>query len=91
MCTIYGNIYCSTDAVEIYTATGASSNASIWKGDFNCSASDTRLINCRRQIRNRNNCSHAEDVGIKCFGKYVGKYYELFYNYAYKCIQNNTG
>ncbi|XP_071138604.1 uncharacterized protein [Mytilus edulis] len=61
----------STDAVEIYTATGASSNASIWKGDFNCSASDTRLINCRRQIRNRNNCSHAEDVGIKCFGKYV--------------------
>ncbi|VDI02394.1 Hypothetical predicted protein [Mytilus galloprovincialis] len=60
-----------TDAVEIYTATGASSNAKIWIGDFNCYSSDTRLINCRLQSWDRNSCSHSDDVGIKCFGKNV--------------------
>lgn len=64
---------CSTDAVEIYTARGASSNAKIWMDDVSCSAGHRRLDDCGRRTWGSNDCSHSKDVGIKCFGKYVGK------------------
>ncbi|CAG2188224.1 unnamed protein product [Mytilus edulis] len=39
----------STDAVEIYTARGASSNAKIWMDDVRCSAVKIRLDDCGRR------------------------------------------
>ncbi|VDI80490.1 netrin receptor unc-5 [Mytilus galloprovincialis] len=64
------NMY-STDAAEIYKHGGASSNTKIWMDQVNCAASHTRLENCRRSSWGVNDCSHNEDIGIKCFGKYI--------------------
>ncbi|CAC5422959.1 Neurotrypsin,Scavenger receptor cysteine-rich type 1 protein M130,Mucin-like protein,Hemicentin-1,Thrombospondin-2,Semaphorin-5A [Mytilus coruscus] len=61
----------STNDVEIYTAGGASSNAKIWMDDLRCTAGNMRLEDCRRNSWTSNDCSHSEDIGIKCFGKCV--------------------
>lgn len=64
----------STDVAEIYKHGGASSNTKIWMDQVNCAASHTRLENCRRSSWGVNDCSHNEDIGIRCFGKYIGEY-----------------
>lgn len=41
-----------------------------------CNGDNLRLEDCSRNSWGSNDCSHYEDIGIKCLGKCVGKYYE---------------
>ncbi|XP_052084656.1 neurotrypsin-like [Mytilus californianus] len=61
----------STDAIEIYKPVGASSNTKIWMDDVRCTSYKTRLEACSRRSWGSHDCSHFQDIGIKCFGKYV--------------------
>ncbi|XP_052083732.1 scavenger receptor cysteine-rich domain superfamily protein-like [Mytilus californianus] len=61
----------STDAAQIYKHGGASSNTKIWMDQLRCVPSHIRLENCGKSTWGSNECNHNEDIGIKCFGKYV--------------------
>ncbi|XP_076080008.1 adhesion G protein-coupled receptor B2-like [Mytilus galloprovincialis] len=61
----------STNEVEIYTAGGASSNTKIWMDEVRCNGDYLRLEDCRRNSWGSNDCSHSDNIGIKCLGKCV--------------------
>ena len=39
----------------------------IWLDDLTCKGTEVHVDQCRHRIWGSNDCSHSEDVGIRCF------------------------
>ena len=46
--------------------------------DLNCDGTEQTLLNCSRRTQ-LNDCTHSEDAGVKCEGKYT------FFLVTFKC------
>ena len=42
----------------------------IWLDEVNCAGTETRLIDCPANPLGTHDCSHFEDAGVRCAGKY---------------------
>ncbi len=60
--------------ISSYSFSQGSSFSRIWLDDLGCSGSESRLINCRRNIIGFSNCDHSEDVAVSCTGSKSQQY-----------------
>jgi hypothetical protein len=45
---------------------GSAESQTIWLDDLNCSGDESRLVSCSHAGLGNENCSHSEDVGLRC-------------------------
>ena len=57
--------YAGVSDYDISISNGSSSQR-IWLDNVGCSGNESKLINCRHNGYGVHNCSHHEDVGIRC-------------------------
>ena len=62
----------STDDAEFFTDGNGAPSQQINLDNVNCTGEEARIDQCKHNGWRIDDCSHSEDVGIKCYGKYVG-------------------
>ena len=62
--------YSGVSSYDISVANSPSSQR-IWLDHVGCSGTESKLINCNHRGYGVHNCSHSEDVGIRCIGVYI--------------------
>ena len=49
----------------------------IWLDDLSCSGSELTLLQCSHRGLGSHNCSHNEDVSVRCSGSKTGSLFKL--------------
>ena len=52
--------------IALSQATFGPGNGSIWLDNVQCTGSEKVLINCIASHNGTNNCTHAQDAGVRC-------------------------
>ncbi|CAC5364717.1 CD163 [Mytilus coruscus] len=59
-----------TTIVQYYTAGHGS--GTIWLDEVACNRNENRIYNCKHRGWNVHDCSHSDDVGVRCAGSLAG-------------------
>ena len=67
MSEIY-SIYCSVGSFVVTDLSFGIGEGPIYLSGIHCHGSEERLVNCSRNLENLANCTHSQDVGVRCQG-----------------------
>ena len=66
MLCFFGNHFSPTGATAFFFAFFGQGTGSIWLDNVVCTGNETRLYDCQNTGIGVHNCSHFEDVGVRC-------------------------
>ena len=63
-----------------------SGSGSIWLDNLNCQGNEKSLFSCPTNQIGNYNCSHNDDVGVRCYCKFLNQFFSCFINNAYESL-----
>ena len=70
-------IFCSSAYTYYDSAYFGQGTGPIWLDDLSCSGSELTLLQCSHRGLGSHNCSHNEDVSVRCYGSKTGSLFKL--------------